>query len=141
MATDVRLDERDGSFLVLDARVVHAASSDFMLDSPERRNGGGPFRRALVHNQADGLTINFNGDYPGGVGINGVTELVPLRPAGLPVRQLPMLAVRGSISYETGGITAQGAPTRVTVSLDGELNKLAAQIAALAARVQALEAR
>ena len=70
MATDVRLDEGDGTFLVLAARVVKAEASDFMLDSIERRKGGGPHRRALVHDQEDGLTINFNNDYEGGVTIN-----------------------------------------------------------------------
>ena len=75
MATDVRLDEGDGTFIELDARVVKALGSDFMLDSAERRRSGGPtHRRALVHDQNDGLTINFSNDYEGGVTING--ELV-----------------------------------------------------------------
>jgi len=74
MATDVRLDQVDGTFLELEARVVKAIASDFMLDQPSRRKGGGPHRRALVHDQNDGLTINFNGDYPGGVTVMG--ELV-----------------------------------------------------------------
>ena len=67
MATDVKLDQADGSFLHLEARVVKAVGSDFMLDAPERRTAANPFRRALVHNQNDGLTVNFAGDYPGGV--------------------------------------------------------------------------
>jgi hypothetical protein len=71
MSTDVRLDQGDGSFLELDARVVKAVGSDFMLDSPDRRKGGGPFRRALVHDLNDGLTVNFAGDYPGELTING----------------------------------------------------------------------
>ena len=71
MTTDVRLDQVDGTFLELQARVVKAIASDFMLDQPSRRKGGGPHRRALVHDQNDGLTINFNGDYPGGVTIAG----------------------------------------------------------------------
>ena len=33
------------------------------------------FRRALVHDESDGLTINFNNDYPGGVTVGGVREL------------------------------------------------------------------
>ena len=37
MATDIRLDAVDGTFLVLDARVVKAEASDFMLDSKARR--------------------------------------------------------------------------------------------------------
>ena len=71
MTTDVRLDQVDGTFLELEARVVKAIASDFMLDQPSRRKGGGPHRRALVHDQNDGLTINFNGDYPGGVTVVG----------------------------------------------------------------------
>ena len=43
-----------------------------MLDSPLRRQpGSGPRRRALVHDAQDGLTINFDGDYPGGVTVVG----------------------------------------------------------------------
>ena len=75
MATDVRLDQGAGSFLELEARVVKAISSDFMLDQPSRRKGGGPHRRALVHDQNDGLTINFSGDYPGGVTLVGLNTL------------------------------------------------------------------
>jgi hypothetical protein len=71
MTTDVRLDQADGTFLELEARVVKAIASDFMLDLPSRRKGGGPHRRALVHDQNDGLTVNFNGDYPGGVTVVG----------------------------------------------------------------------
>lgn len=74
MATDVKLDQEDGNFLHLEARVVKAVGSDFMLDSPERRKGANPFRRALVHDQGDGLTVNFAGDYPGGVTLNGVAS-------------------------------------------------------------------
>jgi hypothetical protein len=44
-----------------------------MIDSPGRRRGGAspPHRRALVHDFQDGLTINFAGDYPGGVTVTG----------------------------------------------------------------------
>ena len=49
---------------------------DLLLDSPARRRAQSHgFRRALVHDQNDGLTINFNGDYPGGVTILGVETL------------------------------------------------------------------
>jgi len=47
-------------------------ASDLVLDSPARRKPNGPkFRRALVHDESDGLSINFNNDYPGGVNIAG----------------------------------------------------------------------
>jgi hypothetical protein len=71
MATDVRLDQVDGTFVVVQGRVLKVEGSDLILDSPERHRGAGPNRRALVHDQSDGLTINFNSDYPGGVAING----------------------------------------------------------------------
>ena len=143
MATDVKLDEGDGSFLVLDARVVKAVGSDFMLDSAERHKSGGPHRRALVHNQNDGLTVNFNGDYPGGVTIVGVAEIVPQQGE----RFTPALVVRGGISYEVEVIRAGRFPrgdspisTR-TVNLQEELSKLQLQISELNAKVAALEAK
>lgn len=51
---------------------------DFNLDSAERRSPGSDpnkSRRALVHDQRDGLTINYDQDYPGGVTIRAVNTL------------------------------------------------------------------
>ena len=126
MTTDIRLDQVDGSFLELDARVVKAISSDFMLDHPDRRNGGGPHRRALVHNQNDGLTINFSRDYPGGV------TLVDVR----------TLDVHGDITFGMPGVKATEPGTvMVPTSLTEEINKLQSQILELNAKVAALEAK
>ena len=71
MSTDVKLDQDNGFSLVLDAAVVKATAADFVLDSRQRHTGRGTTRRALVHDFGDGLTVNFSGDYPGGVTING----------------------------------------------------------------------
>lgn len=72
MATDIKLDQQGGDWLIVEGRVLKTTASDFMLDSPGRRRGGpSAFRRALVHNDQDGLTINFGGDYPGGVTVIG----------------------------------------------------------------------
>jgi hypothetical protein len=71
MPTDIKLDEVDGNWLVLEGAVVKTTAADLMIDSPGRRSRPGGFRRALVHDQSDGLTINFNADYPGGVTIGG----------------------------------------------------------------------
>ena len=72
MATDIKLDQQGGDWLIVEGRVLKTTASDFMLDSPGRRRGGpSPFRRALVHDAQDGLTINFGGDYPGGVTVTG----------------------------------------------------------------------
>ena len=72
MPTDIKLDQGDGSWVLVEGKVLKATASDFMLDSPQRRlPGGGAFRRALVHDAGDGLTLNFNGDYRGGVTVAG----------------------------------------------------------------------
>ena len=71
MATDIRLDEVDGNWVVVESDVLKSTATDFLLDAPDRRSTGGGFRRALVHDGQDGLTINFNGDYPGGVTVGG----------------------------------------------------------------------
>lgn len=102
MATDVRLDQVDGTFVVVQGRVLEVEASDFMLDSPDRHKGAGN-RRALVHDQSDGVTVNFNGDYPGGVAING-SKINLNGPAG----------VRVSID-QTGAIGATGNADQVTL--------------------------
>jgi hypothetical protein len=146
MATDVKLDQGDGSFVVLDARVVKTLGSDFMLDSAGRRRGGGPHRRALVHDLNDGLTVNFADDYTGGVTVVGVAEVFPrIQPA--PGGPYPTLVVRGGISYEadvptgaSGQGSIEGETHTITVNLDELLTTYNALIVKLTARVAALEA-
>jgi hypothetical protein len=162
MATDLRLDDGDGTFLVLDARVVKAAGSDFMLDSVGRRKGGGPFRRALVHDQNDGLTINFNNDYQGGVTINGpftvrddgsgqlikgggITINGPITIDG-GITMSRGLSLTGDVTFqiqhfnEIGDILSVPAPTE-TVSLAETIIALRANIATLQSRIAALEVK
>jgi hypothetical protein len=153
--TDVRLDEgSDGSFIVLEGRVVKAAGSDFMLDSPERRIGRNPFRRALVHDQDDSLTVNFANDYKGGVTLNAVRELsprqIPKDKFSIRLDPTPILVVHGGIQFEVhsesllsaGDVLTGGGGIKITtLSLIGELTKLQDQISALQAKVTALEAK
>jgi hypothetical protein len=134
----------DGTFMVLDARVVKATATDLILDASNRRKpGGGPFRRALVHNQNDGLTINFAGDYPGGVTVDSairLAEIIPPRGPGL--GSVPTLLVRGHINYQVQGLKADGSgSTLITQSLTGELGELQSQVTELQAKVAALEAK
>ena len=72
MAADLKLGSPDGDdgWLIAEAAVFKATASDVMIDNPARRKNEEPFRRAFVHDFEDGLTINFAGDYPGGVTIN-----------------------------------------------------------------------
>lgn len=54
---------------------LKVACADIQLDWPDRRKVAGGQRRALVHDFGDGLTLNWNSDYPGGVTINGEVKL------------------------------------------------------------------
>lgn len=67
MATDIVLEEHR---ILLDAGFVVSNATDFALDNPTRRRGGGELRRAMVHDGTDGLTLNWGRDYPGGVHVN-----------------------------------------------------------------------
>jgi|SRR5215213_739374 len=72
MPTDIKLDQVDGNWLLVEGNVLKTTATDFMLDAPGRRRpGGSAHRRALVHDAQDGLTINFAGDYRGGVTVVG----------------------------------------------------------------------
>jgi hypothetical protein len=133
--TDVRLDEGDGSYVVLDARVVKTTGSDFMVDAASRRKGVKPFRRALVHDEGDSLTVNYDNDYAGGLTLIGVGDIyLRAREGGLGT-----LSVHGSITYEAQTTNMDGHVATTTVSLDQELSALRGEIEQLKARLAALQ--
>ena len=107
MATDIKLDQQGGDWLIIEGRVLKTTASDLIIDSPGRRLGGSPsspHRRALVHDFQDGLTINFNGDYPGGVTVNGklaVTGDLTVAGKALSETIADLHAVLGSIQRTT----------------------------------------
>ena len=105
MPTDIKLDQQGGDWLVLEGSVVKTTASDLMIDSPGRRRGGpSPHRRALVHDAQDGLTINFAGDYPGGVTVVGnlaVTGDLQLAGAGLAANIAGLQSALASIQLTT----------------------------------------
>ncbi len=71
MDADIKLDNNN---LHLEGDYAKCRARDFKLDNPGRRKSEAGERRALVHDFNDGLTLNFGGDYPGGVTIvNGLT--------------------------------------------------------------------
>lgn len=61
--------------LSIRSRVVRMQSTDVMLDDTERRSAREGLRRALVHDAGDRLTLNYEGDYPGGVSIHGSIDV------------------------------------------------------------------
>lgn len=121
---------------------LNVLGHDVLIDASARRRPDGPrFRRALVHDEGDGLTVNFGHDYPGGVTLNGVTSVTPLPARHVPgLRHLPDLVVHGGITYEVEGVAlVHGGSTTVTVSVDAELARLSTLISELTARVATLE--
>lgn len=61
----------DGNIAKIEGDFIRTTGMDFCLDSPARRAATGGQRRALVHDFDDGLTINWNSDYPGGITLKG----------------------------------------------------------------------
>jgi hypothetical protein len=143
MATDVILDDEDGNWLTLSAAVIHGTASDFILASPARRSSPSGFRRALVHDFEDGLTINFNSDYPGGVTINSVTRISPKEPTGgidpVRLRTVPELVIDGGVRFVWDqSSSVRLGPATEEVSLQAVIEELRSEIDALKDRVAAL---
>lgn len=142
---------------------------DVLIDSPERRSNPAGQRRALVHDFADGLTINWDSDYPGGVTINGEVKLDTLSGDQLlvahhtlkldhPARRSTASGQRRALAHDQkdgltinagddypGGVTIDG-----TVNIPGalfvhkldvydEFKRLRKKIDELEARIKALE--
>jgi hypothetical protein len=54
---------------------VRVEAWDLVLDAKDRRKKQTPQRRALVHDFDDGLTVNWDNDYPHGVTMKGVRTI------------------------------------------------------------------
>ncbi|WP_010246698.1 hypothetical protein [Acetivibrio cellulolyticus] len=72
--SDIRL---DNEVVIIKGATLKSETCDFNLDNYDRRidKDQSKLRRALVHDQQDGLTINYDQDYPGGVTIRAVNKL------------------------------------------------------------------
>ncbi len=71
MSSDIILDE--DKIHIKGINQLKIESQDLILDRLDRRPGTDPNtdRRALVHDDGDVLSVNYNGDYMGGVRIDG----------------------------------------------------------------------
>jgi len=113
-----------GDVITMACKRMDVTGSDIVLDSPVRRKAGGPkFRRALVHDENDGLSINFGNDYPGGVTMGDVR----------------VIDVTGDLHFRVAP-AEEGAETE-TVILGDVIKTLRAQITDLQAQVAELAAR
>jgi hypothetical protein len=118
MTTDIRLDDGpSANWVAVDAPVLKVEGSDFILDSAIRRSGAmSGYRRALVHSEGDTLTVNFNGDYTGGVIIqNARVNIACLHQGGAP--ELPKSGTLGDLLLTFNRSIMNGIPVGATVTL------------------------
>ncbi|WP_239308780.1 MULTISPECIES: hypothetical protein [unclassified Frankia] len=109
MGADISLDGPQEGWTTVDGAVLNVRTSDMILDAPARRTNPSGFRRALVHDQGDGLTINFNGDYPGGVTIqNAALNLKTLEQPSATAPALPRVATIGDLVLVHSETTLMG---------------------------------
>jgi hypothetical protein len=134
---------------------LHCDAPDLLMDHRARRRAGSRGRRrALVHNPDDGLTLNWNSDYPGGVTLFGPVRVVssdleldhaPRRGtehADRPRRALVHDAQDGlTINFRgdyPGGVTVHGA---LRIRRDGRTTDVQERIAELESTVRELTRR
>jgi hypothetical protein len=116
------------------APAIVATASDFMLDQPMRRTSRRGLRRALVHDQRDGLTVNYNGDYPGGVTIVGDVMIKGFLRVDVPGLLEPLDVVRDAWGPD-GPVWK---PNPMVAGENGELDRLRQRIDDLEAEVRCL---
>ena len=92
-----------GDWVDVESRVVQVKGTDVMVDSAGRRTNSTPFRRAIVHDFTDGLTLNWNRDYPGGVTINGAVT----RPDGATVAGQDGAATIAALTAQISALEAR----------------------------------
>lgn len=112
---------------------------DLALDSQRRRLPGGPkHRRALVHDENDGLTINFSADYPGGVTVNGQLEVT----GKLVVKAVEVALPPTVVGHRTNPISGQEMPIlffNAPIDLGDEIASLRSALEDLKARLAQME--
>lgn len=103
MSADIKLGEIN----------VIVEAMDLLLDHPSRRLSQGGQRRALVHDFQDGLTLNWAGDYPGGVTIAGKLKAGDIHASSVDAPHL------SSTDLKTTGINVGGVSIHNTASDSG----------------------
>jgi hypothetical protein len=109
IATNIVLDDVDGNQVTIQGFRLKVAAPDLLLDSPDRRHSPTSFRRALVHDFNDGLTVNYDGDYPGGITLLGVASITPKNTGEITSN----LIINGGIQFEIE--TIQSGPSHVPI--------------------------
>lgn len=126
--SDVKL---QGDWVIIEGSTLKAETWDFNLDSASRRKADSDPnipRRALVHDRNDGLTINYNKDYPGGVSIRGETQVEELSGQTLSIDKIQSkdpnqeLMIGSKINAQQGLVVARVKMHRTinSITIDGD---------------------
>jgi len=119
MATDIILDDQGKERITFAATSLKTTATDFIMDSPVRHQGTPGLRRAMVHDANDGLTLNFNGDYPGGVRVIdaqirlkiypqfGASPVLPKRGAVGDLIAIVCISARSLVAQEQATVAGQ----------------------------------
>ena len=123
---------------------------DLCLDSPDRRNPNfpTPYRRALVHDPDDGLTMNWAKDYPGGVTISGNTRIDSNLEVEGEAKFKNVVEFLGKVKIQTVILTPIRQPSGATVNVPvtiqidvyDEITKLKNEITQLKTALAAVQA-
>lgn len=154
----------DGDYVYIEGGVAKFTTFDVWIDAPQRRKVAGGLRRALVHDFNDGLTLNWDSDYPGGVTIRGALKLDLIEQFSLvlkcadihvdhPQRRKTPAGVRRAFVHgpDDGLVLNWGGDYPGGVTINGEVKvpgkllaagkDVAATITSLEQKIAALEAR
>jgi hypothetical protein len=154
----------DGEWVTVEGNWLKVRTLDLMLDAQSRRINNTGYRRALVHDSGDKLTVNYAKDYPGGVNILGNVSVEKITQFQLVLnvadvildyaaRRKTTAGVRRAFVHDfddgltinwasdyPGGVTING-----TVKVPGKLmvagRDISATLAALQTKITQLEAR
>lgn len=143
MATDVQLDDHFVTIVGESATILQCP--DLVLDGgKDRHKGAGPHRRALVHDFNDGLTLNYEGDYPSGVRVaSDLTIDGNVVHKGEFVGEVRMTTlILQDFEPDPAAVEHEGWPTMMRgINLAEELHRLRAEIRSLSGRVHELETK
>lgn len=133
--SDIKL---DGDNVIVEGTTTLFRTYDLYIDAQSRRSNQNGSRRALVHNSQDGLTINYNGDYPGGVTIYGKVAT----PNALTVGSLEVGSTLGQLLLRASNleVTVKTQATQIT-EMTTRIGKMESLLKAQAQKLAELEAK
>jgi hypothetical protein len=97
VTTDIVFDDKDGNCVSLSCTELATSAFDITIDNPTSRSATGGARRALRHDNQDGLSINPERDYPAGVSMQCATINLKVNEQHAMAAALPKRARMGDL--------------------------------------------